>query len=148
MLARIFDGKCARTLRAAALVAILERGIRPSTNSGGSHFASREKKTDLVTGFAVFPCTQLGNTLLASVSFGDLPWVSYILTSNRAVHGAAAIQFANPGEGELWKEWRVRFCKSFHTGARRAITGTSSGALQIAAACIGPPSLWACRHAG
>ena len=75
MLARIFDDKCAKTLRAPALVDVLERGIRPSTNSGGSHFASPEKKTDLVTWFAVFPLYAPSDNVFVFFRFRDFQWV-------------------------------------------------------------------------
>ena len=69
MLARIFDGKCAKTLRAPALVDLLERGIRPSTNSAESPFCVPGKKIDFVTWFAVFPLYAPSDNVFAFFRF-------------------------------------------------------------------------------
>src|SRR5260370_21731772 len=91
-----------------------------------------------ITGFAVFPCTRLGSTLLAFILFWGPIWILYIPASRRSVRGAAAIWYIAPEEGDLLKEWHMRCCRSVRTGAQSAITGTSAGAPHITPTHIRP----------
>src|SRR5437879_3244157 len=93
-----------------------------------------------ITGFAVFPCTRRGSMLFAFILFWGPIWILYIPASRRSVLGAAAIWYTDPGEGDLWRRWHMRCCKSVRTGAMSAITGTSAGATHITPTYIGPLS--------
>jgi hypothetical protein len=75
--------------------------------------------------------------------FGALIWILYIPASRGSVRGAAAIWCTDREKGDWWSEWRMRCCKSVHTGAGNVITGIFAGGRQITHACIEPLSFGA-----